>query len=205
MDRVCFRFVLAVWQPLTDNYVALRAYILFFTILWFTWLQVTLFDARFSADSLFERTCKALHFGVMIGFAVVGPKIAGSDTSYDVLQQLTLILLASRVILIVQYTTVLTFTRKKAEALIPLVLQAITLVLSAVIFIGIYFSFNDVNGTKGQIGWIIVSVAEAFSLFAISSRWTSFSFRYSCLPQRVGLLTLIILGEGIIGFAEVCI
>lgn len=176
---------------------------LFFTILWFTWLQVTLFDARFSADSLFERICKALHFGVMIGFAIVGPKIGASAEENPVMQQLTLILLASRVLLIVQYTTVLTFSRKQTDALIPLILQIITLVISTAVFIGIYFSFNDANGTRGQIGWIVISIVEALSLFAISSLWTSFSFRHSPLPQRVGLLTLIILGEGIIGFARV--
>ena len=203
-----FPFVLHILLLLISTvpliiFAALRYYVLFFSILWFTWLQVTLFDARFSADSLFERTCKALHFGVMTGFAVVGPNFQAAETNFSTMQQLTLILLASRVILIVQYTTVLAFTRKQADALIPLVLQAITLAISAAIFIGIYFSFNEEHGTKGQIGWIIVSVAEAFSLFAISSRWTSFSFRHSCLPQRVGLLTLIILGEGIIGFADV--
>ena len=141
----------------------------------------------------------------MIGFAIVGPKIGLTDDQTPVMQQLTLILLASRVLLIIQYTTVLTFTRKQVDALVPLILQAVTLVISAAVFIGIYFSFNEVNGTRGQIGWIVISVAEALSLFAISSRWNNFSFRHSPLPQRVGLLTLIILGEGIIGFARVWI
>jgi hypothetical protein len=45
----------------------LTSYIGFFCILWFTWLQVSMFDVRFVADSLFERVAKALHLGVMIG------------------------------------------------------------------------------------------------------------------------------------------
>lgn len=153
---------------------------------------------------MFERLFKALHFGVMIGFAVVGPTLGKVVDEVPVYQQLTMILLASRVLLIIQYSTVLIFTRKKTDALIPLVLQIVTLFTSAIIFIGIFFSFTDTNGIKGYIGWLVVSIVEALSLFAISSLWTNFSFRHSPLPNRVGLLTLIILGEGIIGFARVC-
>lgn len=47
----------------------LSQYVGFFALLWFTWYQVSLYDVRFSMDSMAERVCKALQFGVMIGFA----------------------------------------------------------------------------------------------------------------------------------------
>ena len=52
---------------------SLRSYIGFFCILWFTWCQTSLFDIRFVADSWLERIAKAVHLGVMVGLAVVGP------------------------------------------------------------------------------------------------------------------------------------
>jgi hypothetical protein len=53
---------------------SLTSYIGFFCVLWFTWCQVSLFDVRFVADSVLERTAKAIHLGVMIGMAIVAPK-----------------------------------------------------------------------------------------------------------------------------------
>ncbi|KAL8950484.1 MAG: hypothetical protein Q9183_007519, partial [Haloplaca sp. 2 TL-2023] len=51
---------------------AITSYIGFFAILWFTWLQVVLYDVRFGCDSLFERLCKLVHFGAMVTFAIIG-------------------------------------------------------------------------------------------------------------------------------------
>lgn len=50
---------------------SLKSYAGFFCILWFLWLQVSLFDVRFLADSVLERIGKACQFGVMIGLASV--------------------------------------------------------------------------------------------------------------------------------------
>jgi len=181
---------------------ALSSYVGFFTTLWFTWLQVTLFDARFSVDSIFERTCKALNFGVKTGFAVVGPNFMTNGDSQTAMRALNMILMVNRSLLAIQYATILAFARKYAEAIVPLVLKIVTLAISAIVFLGLYFYSNETSSTNGQIGWYLVSVFEAISLLTISSRWTSFSFRHTCLPHRVGLLTLIILGEGIIGFSR---
>lgn len=50
------------------------SYVAFFFILWTTWFHVVCFDARFAADSVYERACKAVHFCVFAGFALVGYK-----------------------------------------------------------------------------------------------------------------------------------
>ena len=44
---------------------SLKNYVGFFTILWFTWLETSLFDVRFATDSIFNRVCKAISFGVI--------------------------------------------------------------------------------------------------------------------------------------------
>ncbi len=51
----------------------LTSYIGFFCILWFTWCQVSSFDVRYVADSVWERAAKAIHMGIMVGMATVGP------------------------------------------------------------------------------------------------------------------------------------
>jgi len=165
--------------------IALSSYVGFFTLLWFTWLQVTLFDTRFNMDSIFDRICKALRFGVMIGFAVVGPSYQDAYKIFA-MQQFTLILMASRWIPVIQCATVLWFARRCTNATFPLMLKMATLVTSALTFLGIYFSFNYQNGYDGQIGLYIVSIFEAVSIMAVSSYWRDFSFKYTCLSQRVG-------------------
>jgi low temperature requirement protein LtrA len=44
-----------------------------------------------------------------------------------------------------------------------------------------------------------VVIAEALAMIAISCVWRVVSFRHTHLVERIGLLTLIIMGEGIIG------
>lgn len=39
---------------------------------------------RFVADSVLERAAKAVHLGVMIGFAIVGPNFVPADTGEEV-------------------------------------------------------------------------------------------------------------------------
>lgn len=51
----------------------LTSYIGFFCVLWFTWCNVSLFDVRFIIDSVLERLARAVHLGVMVGLAVIGP------------------------------------------------------------------------------------------------------------------------------------
>jgi hypothetical protein len=108
----------------TDYSVALASYIGFFCVLWFTWYQVSLYDVRFSVDSIFERICKALHFGVMVGFAVTGPQYETNAEGYWVgtCRSLSLILMVSRIVLCVQYFSTFWHTRKYDKTRRPLLL-----------------------------------------------------------------------------------
>jgi low temperature requirement protein LtrA len=51
------------------------------------------------------------------------------------------------------------------------------------------------------IRYVVVCV-EAFAMIAISCVWRVVSFKHTHLVERIGLLTLIIMGEGIIGMAR---
>lgn len=109
----------------------LTQYIGFFCILWFTWYQVSLYDVRFSKDSMFDRMAKLVQFGVMIGFAACGPTFnagvntgkqleqfevfftAFYDPSYRTFRALTLIMMVSRFVLVLQYIQAMLIFRSR--------------------------------------------------------------------------------------------
>lgn len=86
--------------------LALGSYIGFLGVIWFTWLQVTLFDIRFARDSVFERVCKAVQLAVMVGFASAGTRFSTRvrDENVWAFQSLSILLGASRILLALQYT-----------------------------------------------------------------------------------------------------
>ena len=193
-------------NPHSSRYdTALRSYVGFFTIIWFTWFQNTLFDVRFSNDSAFERLCKLFQFGVMTGLAMSGPgfNIGYEPDSDDAIlavtayKTLALILMASRFILAIQYTVALIFVRKYRKAVFPMVAHIVILVTSAAIFLISFFPINQFNSRKILIVWYVWVVAEAVVVLAISGKLHFLSFRKTYLVERLGLLTIIILGEGI--------
>lgn len=92
---------------------ALGAYIGFLGLIWFNWLQVTLFDIRFARDSVFERICKAIQLGAMVGFASAGTRFTTlvRDENVWAFQSLSLILAGSRLLLALQYSITLRLVR----------------------------------------------------------------------------------------------
>lgn len=192
---------------------ALRSYIGFFVILWGTWFQVAKYDVRFGNDSAFERLCKALQFGVMVGFAVTGPNFLAvwdPDTpegqqNLRVYQTLTLILMASRLILAAQYLAVYYWLKEYSKARLPLIVHIATAIGSAMIFLGLFWSFNPStpgNNGNGIIAWYVTLALEAVIILFVSGRVRFMSFRHTPMVERLGLLTLIILGEGVIGLTQ---
>lgn len=87
-------------------FLALGAYIGFLGIIWFTWLQITLYDIRFAQDCVFERLCKAIQLAAMVGFASAGTRFTTRvrDENVWAFQSLSLILAGSRMLLAIQYT-----------------------------------------------------------------------------------------------------
>jgi low temperature requirement protein LtrA len=52
------------------------------------------------------------------------------------------------------------------------------------------------------VGRYVIVIIEAIAVFGISSLWRVVSFKHTHLVERVGLLTLIVMGEGIIGMTK---
>jgi low temperature requirement protein LtrA len=193
---------------------SLQNYIGFFTILWFTWLETSLFDVRFAVDSVFNRLCKAVSFGVMTGFAVTGAIYDTANVGENVkaFRALSIILMVSRIALTAQYGVVFFFVKGYRKTWAPLLSTMATLFVSAMIFLGTFFGYNLDNtgesfpnqsgGPQTFVAYYVVVCVEALAVIAISCFWRVVSFKHTHLVERIGLLTLIIMGEGIIGMSK---
>jgi hypothetical protein len=103
---------------ITILFPALGAYIGFLGVIWFTWLQVGLFDIRFARDSIFERFCKAIQLSAMVGFASTGTRFTTQVHGGNVwaFQTMSLILCASRMLLAIQYTINVVFIHSRMKS-----------------------------------------------------------------------------------------
>ncbi|KAM0282008.1 hypothetical protein ACHAQH_003214 [Verticillium albo-atrum] len=202
-------FFIANLETFTDshsvnNINTLVAYVSFFSIIWFTWFQITLHDVRFSLDSGYERVCKLLQFIIFVGFAFVGssfnPEQDGQNNQN--FRVLCHILLGSRMLMVIQYSVALHFVRKHTESMTwPLSLTIAALVFSGGSFLSMTVAFKP--GSKPGLGvyylyYVILGVEAAVTL-GISIFWRQTGFKRTHLTERMGLLTLVIIGEGAIG------
>ncbi|MCJ1398276.1 hypothetical protein MMC11_001473 [Xylographa trunciseda] len=193
-----------------NNSHALGTFIEFFFLLWGVWFQVAIFDVRFSNDSVFERLCKALQFGVMTGLAIVGPDFAtqntpdgqGADAAVQALRSMALIFMAMRLILACQYLVVIFWLRRYKKARRVLFIHAGTSFITAMLFLGVSYSVSSKNVHLVSFAWIPIMLFEALICFGIASRVEFMSFKKTSIVERLGLLTLIILGEGVIGICD---
>ncbi|KAL8764642.1 MAG: hypothetical protein Q9194_006920, partial [Teloschistes cf. exilis] len=169
-----------------DDAETITSYIGFFAILWFTWLQVVLYDIRFGVDSLFERLAKLLHFGVMVTFAVVGTRFNPSmpHETYITMRQLSLVLVVSRLVLIGQYASAMMWVRKHPSVTTPLKVHIIALAVGAALCLGFFFTFTATSSGQAYIVWYVIIVMEALAVFISSSRWEDVSFVHTNLNER---------------------
>ncbi len=157
----------------------------------------------------------------MIGFAVAGPLFDTGKEGYVPVcfRSLSLILMASRFFLVMQYAMVLWYVKEYPKTIVPLALIMAMLFTSAMVFLGLFFAFTDQGSNHAYIGWYvdsplshiassltshryIVCFIEAIVVVIVSSIWRVLSFKHTHLVERIGLLTLIIMGEGIIGLTK---
>ncbi|KAK6539003.1 hypothetical protein TWF694_010551 [Orbilia ellipsospora] len=182
----------------------LQSYIGFFAILWFTWLQAALFDLRFGKDSIIQRVAKGLQIGVMVGFSAVNSKFDPRypHRNHEAFKALSFLLFGSRFSIAIQYFVVWWTVKQYKKTKWPLLLMSVLMCASMLCFLGLAFSFTRHSNTKGYIGWYVVLALEAVLVLAISLKWRIVGFKGTHLIQRMGLLTLIVMGEGIIGLCR---
>jgi len=181
---------------------ALRAYLGFFTLLWFTWLQTILYDVRFSTESVFHHAHKAISYAIMVGFVICAATYNTSDVHSTIngFKAMSLVLMSSRLALALQYGVTLFHVGGYQKTRVPFLLTIGTLLVAAVGFLGIFAGIDHTPDC--YLVWYVISAVEGACIVAISCKWRILSFKRTHLVDRLGLLTLIIMGEGILGMAR---
>ncbi|KAK3315970.1 bacterial low temperature requirement A protein-domain-containing protein [Apodospora peruviana] len=192
------------------DHSSLFAYVGFFAIIWLTWFHVTLHDVRFAHDTVLERVAKVLQMICFVGFALVGSAFApgtdkGDNTNFRILCY-TLVL--SRALFAFQYIVVGIFTAvaRRTDLFLPLALNIAVYLAAAGAFAAMIPKFPDdapVDSSNGIYSvWWVVMALESIATIAISCCWRMLSFKKTHLIERMGLLTLIVIGEGAIGVTK---
>ncbi|RGP64128.1 bacterial low temperature requirement a [Fusarium sporotrichioides] len=174
-----------------------KAYVGYFTVLWITWLTTSLYDVRFVTDSIFERVARGIHLGVMVGFAVVAPKFKPEDQDMKTMRTFSIILMVSRLALAIEYASILWHIRKFRKQALPMLLQIGLNFVLAMIYLGTTFRFTNHNSNV-YITWYVLAAVEVALTFALAYIFPVLSFQGTHLMKRMGLLTVIIVGDGII-------
>lgn len=128
--------------------IALLSYIGFLGVIWFTWIQITLFDIRFARDSVFERACKAVQLAVMVAFASAGTRFTSQMREDNVwaYKSLTTFLGGSRILLGIQYTVNIFLVRDRMRpAARGMTVIAATLFASSLVYLGVGLPCNPTN------------------------------------------------------------
>lgn len=120
---------------------------------------------------------------------------------------LALVLMALRFLLAVQYGLVLFFVWGFRRTLLPLIMTSIVYLLSGFAFLVTYLvdrrtDMTGVQGSQHVIRWYIILAIEIVATMTISCFWRVLSFRHTHIVERIGLLTLIVIGEGILGLLK---
>lgn len=74
----------------------------------------------------------------------------------------------------------------------------VTLFVTTMVFLRLNFAFREHKRVQANDGWYVTVVNESILVLTISGHWRIVSFKRIYFVEKVGLLTLIILGKGII-------
>ncbi|KAK4225830.1 hypothetical protein QBC38DRAFT_481901 [Podospora fimiseda] len=116
--------------------------------------------------------------------------------------------MVSRLLFTIQYLVVAFFVglAKRTDLYLPLLLNALVYMAAAISFGAMVPHFargKPVDESNGiySVWWIVMTI-ESIAVIGISSIWRMLSFKKTHLVERMGLLTLIVIGEGAIGVTK---
>jgi hypothetical protein len=139
----------------------------------------------------------------MVGLAVEGALYEFDQYSANAFRNISFILMGSRVVLMIQYGVTLFWLKGWKKAQFPLLVHVGTMYIAATIFLGLAFGFKkNANTMRFVEGWYVTMAMEVAVILFVSGRTSFLNFRRTNIIERLGLLTLIILGEGIMGLGE---
>ncbi|EHK16258.1 uncharacterized protein TRIVIDRAFT_164235, partial [Trichoderma virens Gv29-8] len=137
-----------------------------------------------------------------VGFAVVAPKFDPNDQQIATMRAMSLILMASRLGLTIEYGSILWHVRKFKNVHIAFYAQMSIHFIAAMIYLGITFRFTHSHESRVFITWYVVGVLEVLTTFGAAIFFPVLGLSKTHLMNRLFLLTVIILGESIVVLAD---
>ncbi|UPK92841.1 hypothetical protein LCI18_003776 [Fusarium solani-melongenae] len=193
--------VFTTLHPITDI-TNLGSFIKYFLLLWITWLATTVFDVRFGQDGVFERVARAAHLTVMIGFSAGGVSFSQTKQLQPIFKVMSLCLMCSRFVLAIQYGVVLFQARRNRRSRNNLALAVLLHLVPAFIYMAATIAMARGSDAKIDYLWWAVALGELAALMVHATLSKTVSFSGTHLTERLNLLTLIVIGEGIIILAK---
>ncbi|EED16145.1 conserved hypothetical protein [Talaromyces stipitatus ATCC 10500] len=188
-----------------NNIQAVWSYVGFVGIIWFTWLQVTLFDIRFSRDSIFERICKVVQLSAMVGFASAGSRFSSQIKAENVwaFRSLSILLSGSRFMLALQYGINLWLIYGKLRTAVKG--MSVIIGLHSITGISYLIMFLALKPSEPYIWlvWFGLFLFESLVVITTSNYSPGIELDDTHLTTRMGLLTLIIIGEHVISVTRI--
>ncbi|VUC27326.1 unnamed protein product [Clonostachys rosea] len=189
--------VFATVHPIT-TLGTLVSFVGFFLLLWNTWFITTVFDARFGQDGILPRICRACHLAVMVGFAVVGVAFDSKSLIRPIIKGTSLFLALSRLVLALQYSLILFHARHHRRSRKPLIVAVILHILPFIAYLIAGIVSNQKEDQQLLYVWYGIGLMELLSIIVHATVSKTLSFEGTHFNERLNLLTLIIIGEGVI-------
>ncbi|KAH8429949.1 uncharacterized protein LDX57_007622 [Aspergillus melleus] len=144
----------------------------------------------------------------MVGFASAGTRFTTHvrDENVWAFQSLSLLLGGSRILLALQYTVNILFVRQHMRhAARGVFLIATTLFITSLVYLGMFFTFKAQLGVHPYIWtvWFALFGLEMWVVMGVSCVTPGIGLQDTHLNVRMGLLTLIIIGEGVISITRI--
>lgn len=112
------------------------------------------------------------------------------------------VMMVSRLTLAAQYFLVFVYVRRSARGGLPVLATAAMHFVAAMIYLGISFRFDPWHNSRVFVVWYLGSFLEAVLALGLSYRSEVLSFDCTPVAERLTVLTVILLGEGVTDIAE---
>ncbi|KAH7305207.1 bacterial low temperature requirement A protein-domain-containing protein [Stachybotrys elegans] len=188
-------------HPITET-STLASFVIYFTLLWITWLVTTVFDARFGQDGILERLARACHLTVMIAFAMLSPSFGEPQVIMPIFRAASIFLMMSRIVLAYQYAIVLFHARNHRRSRVTLFFAVLIPFAASLMYMMSAFIPANYSDHRLYIIWYVVGMLEMAALVIHATFSETLTFAGTHFNERLSLLTLIILGEGVIILAK---
>jgi low temperature requirement protein LtrA len=169
-------------------------FLFLFIPVWWSWIGTTFFATRFYSDDLGHRLLLLLQMG---GAGAMAVNISGAFNNN--FSGFALSYAFMRLILVIEYVRVFR-TIKSSESANPLVKRYI-IGFSIAAIIWLISAFVPITEIRFAL-WVIGLTIDFATPISTSKLTSKFAPHISHLPERMGLFTLIVLGESIVGIVN---